>query len=342
MPSVQIRNDQSTDIQGADVIRNGFQFLHEPIGGFAIWNGQFQLGGDPFPEGWQTYSSVGTAYWNRETNGVAGLYCARGGAVAMAIGPTICTLRYMPVDEDENYDIECVAQGKTANSRYSMGALCYNSAKAYLGTAWALANNTPGVAYVRESRRIGPVGDVAWVANTAYARPCWALQNDATLTNEWIEIDDCQFKHSVAPIFIGVRLRDAKDEATATATWEYLDFDTESYDTDTMHEGIANPSRITIKTPGIYAFGATIEWDSNAVGYRLIQINLNRATPIDRDFETPVTGDSTTCRCASTYEFAVTDFIEIRVLQTSGGNLNVLSGSDYSPVFWAHKIGDPT
>lgn len=198
MPSVQIRNNEATDIQGADVIRNGYQFMHEPIGGFAIWNGQFQLGSDPFPaEGWQTYSSVGTAYWNRQTNGVAGLYCARGGAVAMAIGPTICTLRYMPVDEDEDYDIECVARGKTANSRYSMGALCYDSAKAYIGTSWALANDTPGVAYVRESKTIGPTGDVAWVANTQYARPCWALQDDATLTDEWIEIDDCQFHHSV-------------------------------------------------------------------------------------------------------------------------------------------------
>jgi len=170
----------------------------EPLGDFGIFNGQFQLGSDPYPaEGWQTYSSVGTAYWTRESNGIAGLYCARGGAVAMAIGPTICTLRYMPVDEDEDYDIECVAQGKTANSRYSMGALCYSGAKAYLGTVWALANDTPGVAWVRESKTIGPTGDVAWIANTKYARPCWALQDDATLTNEWIEIDDCQFHHSI-------------------------------------------------------------------------------------------------------------------------------------------------
>lgn len=198
MVAVQRRNDEAVDIQGADVIRNGYQFLMEPIGGFAIWNGQWSLGGDPFPSGWQTYTSVGTAYWNRETNGVAGLYCARGGAVAMAVGPTICTLRYMPVDEDVNYGIECIARGKTVNSQYSMGALCFDSAKAYLGTAWALANDTPGVAYVRESKTIGPTGDVAWIANTQYARPCWALQDDATLTDEWIEIDDCQFHRAVA------------------------------------------------------------------------------------------------------------------------------------------------
>jgi len=141
---------------------------------------------------------------------------------------------------------------------------------------------------------------------------------------------------------IGCRLRDSTDELTATATWEYLNFDTESYDTDGMHEGVTNPSRITIKVAGVYVFGALIEWATNATGYRLIQINLNRTTAIVRDFQGAVSGNATTSECGSTYEFSVDDYIEVRVYQTSGGNLNVVAGSDWSPVFWAYMIGWPT
>jgi len=204
MPSIQHRNNNLLDILAPDMIRNGYQYMHEPIGDFGIWNGQFQLGGDPFPEGWEVYSMTGTAYWSREANGVAGKYCLRGGATGAAVGPTMCTLRYMPVDEDNDYDIECKARGLTGNSRYSMGALCYDSAKAYLGTVWALANDMPGVVWARQVKTIGPAGDVAWIKNTAYARPCWALQNDPTLGNEWIEIDDCRFLHSIIKSIIAV------------------------------------------------------------------------------------------------------------------------------------------
>ena len=345
MPSVQIRNDQATDIQGADVIRNAYQFFHEPIGDFGIWNGQFQLGSDPYPaEGWQTYSSVGTAYWNRQANGVAGLYCARGGAVAMAVGPTICTLRYMPVETTQNYDITCTARGNTVNSRYSMGALCYDTAKAYLGTTWALANSIPGLAYVRQNRVIGPGGDVNWIANTAYARPCWALQNDATLTNEWIEIDDCHFsfRKPTDIDFIGVRVRRDSNYDLATDTWLCLDYDLENFDTDTMHDLIANPSRITFNRAGVYHVGALSGWESNVNGTRYLQIVLNRTTTIARAFTRPASGESTYHECTTIYEFVKGNYIEARHYQSSGGNLNILTAVDNSPVFWAYKIADPT
>jgi len=193
MPSIQHRNNNMPDILMPDVIRNGYRYMHEPIGDFGIWNGQFQLGGDPFPEGWELWPT-GTIV--RDTGGWAGNYCLKGGNAGTGIGGYVNTLRYFPVnDTDRDYYISCVARGSTANTPYNMGAYCYDANKNLLGVVWTLAapETTPGVAWVRRQRKIGPNGDIAWPANTRYCRPCWGLQTNQGLTGEYIWIDDCQF-----------------------------------------------------------------------------------------------------------------------------------------------------
>jgi len=144
--------------------------------------------------------------------------------------------------------------------------------------------------------------------------------------------------------FVGCRLYNSTGETTIHDTLLYISFDTESYDTDSMHEGVTNPSRITIKTAGIYEFGALVRWVANAVGQRRIIIDLNRITNIYMDEVDAVSDPArpTYNKAFSTYEFAADDFIEVRVEQTSGGDLDIAAAAAYSPVFWTHKIGDPT
>jgi len=187
-------------------------------------------------------------------------------------------------------------------------------------------------------------GEYIAESGTTQAIQGHAVQDHAPEDGEglfWVA-GNSQYEPSAPPL-IGCRLRNSADEATVNNTLEYLDFDTESYDTDGMHEGVTNPSRITIKTAGVYAFGAVVKWEANATGQRLVLLYMNRTTLIDVDERdaTP-NGRPSYLRIASTREFAVTDYIEVRVRQTSGGDLNVESASDYAPVFWAYKIGDPT
>jgi len=220
MPSVQRRNDQSTDIQGADVISNGYQFMHEPIGDYGIWNGQFQLSGDPFPEGWELLTTGTVA---RDTGGWAGNYCLKGGNAGMGTGGYAHTLRYFPVNDTErDYYISCVAKGSTANTLYNMGAICYDAAKAVTAIIWTLAapETAPGVAWVRRQRKIGPNGDVAWPANTRYCRPIWGLQTDQALTGEYIWIDDCQFHQLEMTYSPQIRLMDGIVSETGSTTYK--------------------------------------------------------------------------------------------------------------------------
>jgi len=196
-------------------------------------------------------------------------------------------------------------------------------------------------------RRLEHLEALEYIAEsgTTQAIQGYAVQDEAPADGEGLFYVAANNRYEPsAPPLIGCRLRNSANEATATGIYEYLNFDTESYDTDSMHEGVTNPSRITIKTAGVYAFGASIMWEANATGERAMLIYLNRATVIGWDGRKANSdaGRPTSNEKDLTHEFSVNDYIEVRVRQTSGGNLNVESSSDYSPVFWAYKIGDPT
>lgn len=66
----------------------------------------------------------------------------------------------------------------------------------------------------------------------------------------------------------------------ATATWAVVPFDTETYDTDSMHDLVTNTSRVTAQTPGRYEITAVVSFAGNATGDRRAQIRQNAAGAI--------------------------------------------------------------
>ncbi|MBA7580361.1 hypothetical protein ES708_22252 [subsurface metagenome] len=138
--------------------------------------------------------------------------------------------------------------------------------------------------------------------------------------------------------FVGCRLWRNANEATANNTWEYLDWTTEVFDAGGMVDLVANPSRITIPVTGLYELGFYLEWEINPVGKRAGQVNLNGVTTVVRhvlDAQTTVETPNLHCTLE---EFVAGDFIELRVIQDSGGALNVLTGNFYKPVFWCYRV----
>lgn len=120
--------------------------------------------------------------------------------------------------------------------------------------------------------------------------------------------------------------------AIVTSTVTTPTFNTERWDTNETHDTTTNPSRLTCQTAGLYLIIANIEFDANATGHRMIRLRLNATTNIART-ETPAvaTAATTTNIIVSTiYNLAVSDFIEVQVFQTSGGNLNI-NTTTYSP-----------
>jgi hypothetical protein len=129
-------------------------------------------------------------------------------------------------------------------------------------------------------------------------------------------------------------------QATANNVVLVLAFDSERYDTDTLHDPVTNNSRLTCKTAGKYSIKATIGFDANVTGMRQVDLMVNGVTVITNEAKMAVTvgGVPTYVTATADYELAVGDYVTCRAFQNSGGALNVLAGAAYSPEFSMARI----
>lgn len=127
----------------------------------------------------------------------------------------------------------------------------------------------------------------------------------------------------------------------ATATNTALTFNSERYDPTGMHSTSSNTSRITVPSggAGVYHIGGCAVFAANATGVRAIWIMLNGATRISQWAVPASSATDQAMHVSCDYKLAVSDYVELYVLQTSGGLLAVNSTSAYSPEFWCHWVG---
>lgn len=179
---------------------------------------------------------------------------------------------------------------------------------------------------VRASRFAGS-GSVTFVA--ASNKPAYILVEDITGTF-WNGVPvtnppACRVFHNAA-------------QSIAHNTATTLAFNSERYDTDTMHDNVTSNSRITIKTAGVYSLSTNIRWQSAAGNStRLVRILLNNATTIA---ETQIDGATGAIEMIAScdYKLAVSDFIETQVYQFQGGSLNIEAVGNLSPEFSASWV----
>lgn len=133
----------------------------------------------------------------------------------------------------------------------------------------------------------------------------------------------------------GVHNSAAISIATGT-TATYLTFDTEDFDTDACHDLVTNTGRLTCKTAGLYIISANVQFAANATGIREMDFLLNGATTIRKFQVNTVAGAFGTQLTLTTLKpLAVNDYVQLGVIQDSGGALNVVASS-FSPYFeWA-------
>jgi hypothetical protein len=156
--------------------------------------------------------------------------------------------------------------------------------------------------------------------------------------------------HAVTPIKLGtafpaVRLTHTASQTFTSGSWNSLLFNTESYDTDTMHSLVTNTERITFVTGGIYSIGANIapttgQYDT---GLRVLK---SGATTIAQTAKSalywwydlfgilPGYGQ----HLSFDYKFTAGDYIELQVRRRYG-SITIGSAAEYSPVFTATWLG---
>lgn len=107
--------------------------------------------------------------------------------------------------------------------------------------------------------------------------------------------------------------------ATATATT----FDSEAWDTASIHSTSSNTSRLTAPVAGKYLILGLMQWASSATGTRTVQIVQNGSTTLATVDSAPLSIADNVPIVSVIANLAATDYVELVVTQSSLGSLNV-------------------
>jgi len=137
----------------------------------------------------------------------------------------------------------------------------------------------------------------------------------------------------------GARVYNSANQSIANVTWTTVSFDSERYDTDAIHDTVTNNSRLTCVTAGKYIIIFSGLFAANATGSRGAAITLNGTTYIANITVAKGQSNEAKWSVSTIYDLAVTDYVEARVYQSSGGNLNLTVESNNSIEFMMQRIG---
>jgi len=136
---------------------------------------------------------------------------------------------------------------------------------------------------------------------------------------------------------ISVKVTKTTDQSIPQNSLTMVNWDSEEYDTDGMHDNVTNNSRITFQTAGKYSILAQSEWGINSGGFRFMDIMKNGVDSIARVRN--LAENASEHNIAFVGEFAVGDYIQLEVFQDTGGNLDFESGAIIENTYLeAHKI----
>lgn len=120
----------------------------------------------------------------------------------------------------------------------------------------------------------------------------------------------------------------------ANATFTAVAFDSERVDVGGMHSTSSNTSRLVVPADnaGWFDSKACASFTANATANRFAAIRLNGSTYLARQVQPACTVSATSDLAFSRdYQLIVGDYLELVVEQDSGGALNLLASTNYSP-----------
>lgn len=123
------------------------------------------------------------------------------------------------------------------------------------------------------------------------------------------------------PALIGARVTHSTTQSIGNTTDDTVNFDSERWDTDTIHDNATNNWRLTSKTAGYYLIVAEIGFAANGTGIRQVSIKYNGTPTIIARSTFASSGGSFPTRvlCSTIYFLAVNDYVFVTAFQDSGG-----------------------
>ena len=152
-----------------------------------------------------------------------------------------------------------------------------------------------------------------------------------TITGIWdFNADKLKVNGSIVREFRGAYVTDSANQSLTTGVQASIDFNSESYDTDTIHDNATNNQRLTVPSGTTYArVSASVEYANNATGIRTVDIYVDNTTRVSWQIEhSPASSDNTIVR--TTTDWILTSgvtYFNVRAYQNSGGALDIVHGN---------------
>lgn len=130
---------------------------------------------------------------------------------------------------------------------------------------------------------------------------------------------------------VGCLVYSSVNQATTSAAYKNLEFNTEIYDTDGFHSTVTNTQRITIPSgkAGKYLFTFLVNFDGNATGRREYYLYKNGVSVSIMDGTVTSVGAQDTGLTFTAMDDAIVgDYYSVSVWQNSGTSLNVRAGRE--------------
>ena len=139
--------------------------------------------------------------------------------------------------------------------------------------------------------------------------------------------------------FSGARVYNSGNITLSTGSGVNLTFDSERWDSDAYHDTSSNTDRLVIPIDGVYRITGNVAFNTNATGYRQLVFSLNDSITIAAKRQSAISGISTIMDLTAEYQMVAGDYVVLRALQNSGGNLDVVAAGNYSPEFSIALLG---
>lgn len=122
--------------------------------------------------------------------------------------------------------------------------------------------------------------------------------------------------------FVGCKIYRSSTQTLTTNTHTVITFDSEDFDTDTMHSTVTNTSRITVPSTGYYAAVGVVPFAKNGTGGRAAYIYLNGSFAGSGVNQAPNSSTSAQLVVSGLFYATSGQYFELDAYQNSGGDLS--------------------
>jgi hypothetical protein len=122
-------------------------------------------------------------------------------------------------------------------------------------------------------------------------------------------------------------------QTITTSTQTKVEFDTVDSDGWNCWDLSPNPTRLTVPVTGRYIITGNVAFEASASGHRAINILKNNTLELARSDFNPVSNSIDTHSTVTCHAVSLTkgDYVELRVWQNSGSDLDIMNTGDHNP-----------